>query len=345
MTPVSVEMTTLKQKVAEFAQVPEIKAWITGIQIKPATSLYYTKHLWQFLDGEAPKAFIDRALKNPREVGIEIKGRIGLIAQRSPSVAFHTRAAVKSFVEFNDLGVHMNGQIKVRRKWSKPYISWEDAEKIISKCRQPYESALRFMLWAGIGADELLEINSSPKILKQIKEQIEKGKEYIIIDLEPRKQTLTRYFTAVPKQYLPEFPILTLDYKIRGKQPVTRQSLEDRFRQAAKSVGVYSVGMGPHTLRSVFTSRCNEVGVKESVCEFLKGHGGGDQYGYAREVLNEEYVVKELRKLTKAPVTENDLRRRDETIEQLRQQITEATDISTLKKLIEETVQDLQKKK
>ncbi len=317
MTTVSDEMTTLKQQVAKFAEIPEVKAWITGIQIKPATSLYYTKHLWQFLEGEAPKTFIDRALKNPREISIEIKGRIGKVAQRSPSVAFHTRAAVKSFVEFHELGVHMNGMVKVRRKWSKPYISWADAEKVISKCRQPYESVFRFMLHAGIGADELLEINSSPKILKQIGEQVKKGKEYIIIDLEPRKQTLTRYFTAVPKQYLPEFPILTLDYKIRGKQPVTRQSLEDRFRQAAKSVGVYQLGMGPHTLRSVFTSRCNEVGVKESVCEFLKGHGGGDQYGYAREVLNEEYVIKELRKLTKPPVTEDDLQKERDKREEL----------------------------
>lgn len=323
MTLVGVEMTTVKQQLAEFAEIPEIKAWINGSQMKPSTSQYYIRRLCQFLEGEAPKALIDRSLKNPREVSIELKGRIGKVAQKTASTAFHMRAALKSFAEFYELPLHFNGSIRIRRKWSKPYLKWEDAERIISKCRQPYEAVFRFMLWAGIGSDEFLEINGSMKIQKTIEEQVKKGKEYVIIDLEPRKQTLTRYFTAVPKQYVPQFPIRTLDYGIRGKKPITRQALEDRFRKAAKSVGLHQVGMGPHTLRSVFTSQCAMVGVRESVCEFLKGHGAGDKYGYSREVLNEEYVVKELRKLQKPTLTEDDLQARDQRIQELESRLKE----------------------
>ena len=301
MTPESVnvtELVTKKVRVERFQEIPEIKTWLDGSDLKPTTRAYYTKRLFEFLDGEAPKQFLDRALKNPREVSIEIKSRIGKAVQRSPSIAFHMRAALKSFLEFYETDVHMNGKLKLRRKWNKPYLSWADAEKIITKCREPYESIFRFMKWGGVGQDEVIEINSSKEIRQSIeKQRVDPNRDYVVIDLEPRKQTLSRYFTAVPKQYVPKFPLKTLDYRIRGGKPIHVQAMEDRFRKAAKQVGLYQKGMGPHSLRSAFTSQCNMSGVRESVCEFMKGHGASDKYGYAREVLNEAYVVKELRKL------------------------------------------------
>ncbi|MGA8858054.1 MAG: hypothetical protein WB643_12935, partial [Candidatus Bathyarchaeia archaeon] len=291
--------------------------------LKPSTRGYYAKRLFQFLRGEEPKLFIERALKNPRTVTIEIKGKVAeTAAKHGASSAFHMRAAVKSFLDYYETGVHVNSKVKIRRKWQKPYLSWQDAERIIAKCREPYETVFRFMLWSGLGSDEVLEINSSAKIQADITKQVKAGKDYVIIDLEPRKQTLTRYFTAVPKLYLPIFPVHTLDYRIRGNKLITRQVLEDRFRKAARQVGLYELGMGPHTLRSVFTSQCAMAGVRESVCEFMKGHGAGDKYGYSREVLNEDYVVKELRKLW-APtiVTKDALDQRDKTIEQLQTEL------------------------
>lgn len=304
-------MPTKKEKLEQFSEIPEIKIWLDGSALKPATRDYYTKRLYEFLEGEAPKAFIERALKNSREVAIEIKSKIGRTAQRSASVAFHMKAAVKSFLEFYETGVHVNSKVSLRRKWQKPYLSWEDAERIISKTRQPYESVLRFMLWSGLGQDEVIEINSSNEIQQNIEKQMKNNKDYVIIDLEPRKKTLTRYFTAVPKRYIPKFPVHTLDYRIRGNKLITRQVIEDRFRKAAQQVELYHLGMGPHTLMSVFESQCGMAGVKDNVIEFARGHGGGDKYGYRREVLNEEFLVKELRKLWEhtKPVTESDLKR------------------------------------
>lgn len=142
--------------------------------------------------------------------------------------------------------------------------------------------------------------------ISQLRSNADPTKNYIIIDLEPRKQTLTRYFTAVPKQFVPKFPLRTLDYGIRGNKLIHVQAMEDRFRKAAKQVGLYEIGMGPHTLRSVFTSQCAMAGVRESVCEFMKGHGAGDKYGYSREVLNEEYLVRELRKLWQPETTKKE---------------------------------------
>jgi len=288
---------TVKPELNTFEKKTEIQNWLNGSALKPSTRTYYVKRLYEFLGGEEPKNFLDRALKQPREVSIEIKSKIGPLAQKSPSVAFHTRAAVKSFLEYYETAVHVNSKIKLRRTWQKPYLSWEEAERIISKCRQPYESVFRFMLWSGLGSDEVIEINSSPEIQADITKQMESGNDYVIIDLEPRKQTLTRYFTAAPKILVPKFPVHSLDYRIRGNKPITRQVLEDRFRKAAQAVELYQLGMGPHILRSAFESQCAMVGIKKNIAEFVTGHGGGDRYGYRREVLNEEYVVKELRKL------------------------------------------------
>jgi hypothetical protein len=310
------ELVTKKEQIERFEQIPEVKTWLDGSDIKPTTRGYYAKRLFEFLDGEPPKHFLDRALGSPREVSIEIKSKIGKVVQRSPSVAFHMRASLKSFLEFYETDVHVNGKLKLRRKWNKPYLSWADAEKIIAKCREPYESIFRFMLWSGLGQDEIVEINSSKEIQQTIeKQRADPSADYIVIDLEPRKQTLSRYFTAVPKQFVPKFPLKTLDYRIRGGKPVHVQAMEDRFRKSSKQVGVYQKGMGPHTLRSVFTSQCAMVGVAQAVCEFMKGHGAGDKYGYSREVLNEKYVIGELRKLQGPSVkdleTENkDLRER-----------------------------------
>jgi hypothetical protein len=301
MTPEGVnvaELVTKKDRVERFQEIPEIKTWLDGSDIKPSTRGYYAKRLFEFLDGEAPKHFLDRALKSPREISIQIKTKIGKAVQNSPSIAFHMRAALKSFLEFYETDVHLNGKLKLRRKWNKPYLSWADAEKIIAKCREPYESIFRFMLWSGLGQDEVIEINSSSEIQQRIeKQRADPNRDYIIIDLEPRKQTLSRYFTVAPKDLVPKFPLRTLDYRIRGGKPIHVQATEDRFRKAAKQVGLYQKGMGPHTLRSVFTSQCAMVGVAQAVCEFVKGHGAGDKYGYSREVLNEKYVIEELRKL------------------------------------------------
>jgi hypothetical protein len=316
-------MPTLKEKLAEFERIPEVSGWLDGIAVKPSTRSYYNLRLYEFLAGEEPKAFIERALKNQREVTIEIKGRIGQRARRSPSEAVHMQAALKSFLQYYETGVHVNGKIRVRRAWQKRYLSWEDGERIISKCKEPYESIFRFMLWSGLGQDEIVEINESPAIQKKIADQMSNSKDYVIIDLEPRKTTLSRYFSIVPKQYLPKFPLKTGDYKIRGNKPMHRKALEDNFRSAAQQTGLYEKGTGPHTFRSIFTSACAMAGVAQAVAEFAKGHGGGDKYGYSREVLNEEYVVKELRKLWEhtKPATESDLKQLNDKYETLRQYV------------------------
>jgi hypothetical protein len=122
-------------------------------------------------------------------------------------------------------------------------------------------------------------------------------KDYVVIDLKPRKSNLSRYFVIVPKKQVPNFPLKTNNFTVRGNKPIHVSAIEGNFRRAAKRVELYEKGVGPHTFRSAFTSACDMAGVAQAITEFAKGHGASDKYGYGREVLNEEYAVQELNKL------------------------------------------------
>ena len=54
------------------------------------------------------------------------------------------------------------------------------------------------------------------------------------------------------------------------------------------------------------------------------GHGGGDKYGYSREVLDEDYCAKELAKLWRPNVVSGeDLASRDSRIKKLEEELAE----------------------
>ncbi len=89
-----------------------MKGWLDGSDIKPTTKGYYAKRLYEFLEDETPKLFMDPALQQPLEVVIQIKGRLAPLAQKSLSAAFHMRAALRSLLEFYETDVHVNGKIK-----------------------------------------------------------------------------------------------------------------------------------------------------------------------------------------------------------------------------------------
>jgi len=312
-----------KRELAEFEQLTEIRSWLDATAFKPTTRAYYVRRLYQFLEGESPKAFIERALKNPREVSIEAKGKIGRLVTKLPSSAYHMRSAVKSFLEYNETGVHMNGKVKLRYKWQKPYISWEEAQRIINKTSKPYTAIFQFMLWTGIGEDEFVEINKSETIQKSIKTQMDNEKDYVKIDLEPRKRTVTNYFIMCLKKNVPPLPAYAGRH---GAEPklVNDMHLRDVFHRAAKEVELYQLGIGPHTLRSVFSSQCAKAGVAPAVAEFMKGHGSSDRYGYNREVLDPEFDVKELRKLwnMSKPASESEVNILRQENEKMRELLT-----------------------
>jgi hypothetical protein len=289
---------TSKQALAKFLEYPEVKSWFDGVatELKESTREQYLIFLMRYLGKEDPVDFLKRTQEDPRQVGIEIKGRLGEIYKHSMHAAHITKYALRSFLDFHETNLQIKAKVKVRRKRKKPELSWEDADAIIIETDEPYRTLFKFMKWSGLGEDEVMEIQASPSIQESIGKQKTNDKTYIKIDLSPRKSTLDEFFTLAPKQYLPKFPLNTKTYKDRGSKLIDPHDMQNVWRRAAKKAKLWQEGLGPHTLRSAFKSQCNASKVADAVSEFCMGHGGGDRYGYAREVLNEQYVASELRK-------------------------------------------------
>jgi len=290
---------TSKEALKKFLEHPEVKSWCDGVGtgLKESTRNQYIIFLMRYLGKEDPAGFLKRAQENPREVAIEIKGRLGELYERSMNAAHLTKYALRSFLDFYEVEMEIKGKIKVRRVREKHELRWDDADRIILEADEPYRSIFKFMVWSGLGEDEFMEIQTSPSIQRKIEAQRSNEKPYIKIELSPRKSTLDDFFTLTPKQYVPEFPLNTKAYKDRGGKLIDPHDIQNVWRRAAKKSRLWQEGLGPHTLRSVFRSQCARSGVAKAVSEFCMGHGGGDQYGYSREVLDEQYVAMELRKM------------------------------------------------
>jgi integrase len=314
----TVEIMPQKIAVAQPARLRISKATFPWIEQHQTAALWfkaisanrtanrYAYHLMLFMGGmnTTPEKLLANAEENPKAASIAIKSYVGSLTSRA--AARSQFAALRSFIAFHEAPIPLNGlKVRVPRTRKKPYLAWHDAEKIIAESRPPYRDVFRFLLWSGLGLDELNEVQGSTNIQKSIEAQRKNDKTYIRIDLRPRKSNIDSYFALVPKQYVPTFPILTNNYGNRGKQPVSSTDAEMNWIRARRRAGVQEIGLGPHTLRSSFRSECGRLGVSDAVAESQMGHGGRERYGNSRETTNETYVVSELSKLWNAttPVT------------------------------------------
>ena len=288
---------TNAQSLKRFLDEPEIKLWYSGVatELKDSTRQQYLVFLLRYFGQESPGSFLKRAQENPKPVAIEVKSRLGEIYKKSMHAAHCTKYALRSFLQFHEVDMHVNGKIKVRRVRKKPELKWDKAEKIIQETDEPYRSLFTFMLWSGLGEDEIMEIQRSAEIHRSIEDQ--RGNGYIKINLRPRKSNLDEFYTLVPTEVVPKFPLNTHTYKDRGAALIDPHDMTTVWRRAAKKINVWQLGLGPHQLRSAFRSQCGKADVAVGVSEFFMGHGASDKYGYGREVLDEEHAAKEITKL------------------------------------------------
>jgi hypothetical protein len=287
------------ESLRRFTESPQIKLWYEGVatELKDSTRQQYTIFLSRFLRDEDPATFLKRAQENPKPAAIEIKSRLGELYKHSMNGAHLTKYALRSFLQFHEIDMHLNGKIRVRRIRSKPELTWENANKIIQETDEPYRSLFKFMVSSGLGEDEVMEIQTSAEIQHKIDAQRKNDKSYVKIVLSPRKSTLNDFYTLVPKEDVPKFPLNTKTFGNRGAALIDPHDMQNVWRRAAKKAKIWQKGLGPHQLRSCFKSQCGKSEVAFSVSEFCMGHGGGDRYGYSREVLDEKYVAKQLGKL------------------------------------------------
>lgn len=221
---------------------PKVQPWLNTIQ-SDRTKQSYAYEFLRLLEtiNKTPDQLLSDLEANPKQTSIDIKSHLG--GMPSKVVASLRQAAVKSFAAFYECDLRMNGlKIWPVRTRKKPYLAWNDAERIIAECKEPYRSVFRFMLWGGIAVDEFAEIQGSAEIQADVEKQRSNDKAYIRIDLRPRKSTIDVYFILVPKQYVPRFPVPTTEYhspdglRSRGGQPIGSNDLETYWQRASGRV-------------------------------------------------------------------------------------------------------------
>jgi hypothetical protein len=156
----------IKEALERFLKHPEVKSWYEGIvtELKASTREMYILHLMRYFEEEDPAVFLKRAQGNPREVAIEIKGRLAERYKRSMSAAHLTKYALQSFLDFHEVEMQVKAKVKVHRVRKKSELSWDDADRIILETDEPYRTIFKFMKWSGLGEDEIMEIQNSSKI-------------------------------------------------------------------------------------------------------------------------------------------------------------------------------------
>ena len=295
-------------------QSPTVQKWLSSIPIE-RTRRWYAYNLMRFLTGihETPEHLLTEIETTPKQASITTKAYLGGLKSRA--VARVMLSAVKSFTAFYETPISLNGlKIRVARIRRKPELTWQNAERIIAKAKDPYQAAYRFLLWSGLGLDEFKEIQSSTEIQTAIENQrADPSKSYIRIDLRPRKNNVDTYYVLAPKQFVPKFPLRTYEFRVkdgprkgellRGGQLIDHLDLEMNWQRACERANLRQIGVGPHTLRSAFRSQCAKLGVADATAEFLMGHGSRDTYGYSREYQDEALTARELAKLWQVTTT------------------------------------------
>ena len=132
--------------------------------------------------------------------------------------------------------------------------------------------------------------STSKTIQKSIQAQMSNEKDYVKIDLEPRKHTVSNYFIIVLKKHVPPLPAYADRHG--GEQKLVNDLHLRAYSTGPLKKSNFINSASAPALRSVFTSQCAKAGVFHAVTEFVKGHGTIDEYGYNREVLDPKYVRK-----------------------------------------------------
>ena len=278
----------------EFLKNPVIAKWAVTIE-NESTRYGYAYRLMLVLKqlDMTPEKFLQSIREQSDDTGIALDSLLG--DYKSKTAATIVIAAIKRFARFYRVrNFEITLRVKVRRVREKRPFSWEDADRVIADCPMPYREIFMFMKYGAMDENTFSRINYNEKLngkgaIDEIKEQMSNDKSYVKISLPPRKANLDRYSVLVPKQFVPDLPLVTRSFTKRGGRLIESQNLQDVWRRAARRVGLYYEGFGPHKLRTAFKSKCADLGIPV-IAEWQMGHGG-DKYGYDLSGIDENFIL------------------------------------------------------
>lgn len=200
----------------------------------------------------------------------------------------------------------------------KPFLSWSDAERIISKANPEYQDCYRLMIW-GLDDQRFIELNTDAQRIQDIKRQMEnQAVQWIKVDIPKGRKQSPPYYLIVPRNVAALLPVL----RRNGEPIASKQRIIGHWKTAALRAGFTFKRFGPHNLRSVFRSEATRRGLNPVIAEFQLGHRP-DPLNYQRLNQDLKWVLGEFEKAwrTEPLVTEaqfqNQTEQRDKRITQI----------------------------
>lgn len=237
------------------------------------------------------------------------------------------KAALKSLLDLNELdppliGLKISGQRPV-----KPYISWTDAERIISRTAVEYQPAFRFMLWSALDTARFVNLNCDSERIQAMKAQLrDQTKDWIKVWIPEGRKNCPPFGVFVPREIADFLPVLHQD----GSPIRSKQSLHYQWRNARERAGFKINRFGQHNLRSVWKSEATRRKLDPLVRQYQLGHLV-DPQNYERLQQDDDWVTGEFRTAwaTKPLATQEELMQRDKAIDEVQKKLQEVEAIAT----------------
>jgi len=289
--------------------------------------------------GVNPTELVQRASSDnggTKELSKQIKILFAQLTDRYSAGARNVAlAALRSFLRLNEIDLPLIGLRIQRFPKIKPFLSWTDAEKIISKTHPEYRDCYTVMLWGGLDDQRFIELNTDEARIADIKKQLtNEAAQWIKVDIPKGRKQSPPYYVMIPRNVASLLPVLHRN----GKPIASKQRLIIHWNTGLRRVGFNYKRFGPHTLRSVFRSEATRRGLNPVIAEFQLGHRP-DPLNYQRLNQDMKWVLGEFEKAwqtqtlaTEAEVqsVKKELAERDAKIERLEAQVNELGAFLTL---------------
>lgn len=244
--------------------------------------------------------------------------------QYSPGARNVILSALRNFLRLNDIELPLIGFKIHSFPVVKPFLSWSDAERIISKANPEYQDCYRLMIW-GLDDQRFIELNTDVQRIQEIKRQMDdQASQWIRIDIPKGRKLSPPYYLIVPRAVAVLLPVLR-----RNSEPIaSKQRIIGHWNTAARRAGFTFKRFGPHNLRSVFRSEATRRGLNPVIAEFQLGHQP-DPLNYQRLNQDLKWVLGEFEKAwrTEPLVTESQLKSQTKQIEDLQAEVKVLHDI------------------
>lgn len=187
----------------------------------------------------------------------------------SASYKIQMKSAFKNFLNLHELDVKLLG-LKIKTvKTSKPYLSWDEAERIISLASPEYQPIFKFMLYSALDTERFRQLNNDKNRLADIKKQLEDPtKSWIKIDVPEGRKQSSPFYVLVPRAAAALLPVLDQE----GKPIHRRQNIHYAWRVAKMRAGFDHPRFGQHNLRSTWDTQLTKLGLTKELREFQLGH-------------------------------------------------------------------------